>query len=130
MARLRQSARLIGLGYPWSDGEIAAITLFGSQISSLTQDGMKEVMQLRHESNRIKLIATQEMLSTLNALESLTDQAMKHSNEFMNNFVKVVSENRQDLVASYQEGALALGGEIKSNTDKLMEQMRREIGAV
>ena len=44
------------------DGEIAAITLFGSQISSLTQDGMKEVMQLRHESNRIKLIATQEML--------------------------------------------------------------------
>ena len=92
--------------------------------------GMKEVMQLRHESNRIKLIATQEMLSTLNALESLTDQAMKHSNEFMNNFVKVVSENRQDLVASYQEGALALGGEIKSNTDKLMEQMRREIGAV
>lgn len=25
VARLRQSARLIGLGYPWSDGEIAAI---------------------------------------------------------------------------------------------------------
>lgn len=112
------------------DGEIAAITLFGSQISSVTQDGMKELMQLRHESNRIKLIATQEMLSTLDTLESLTDQAMKNSNEFMNNFVKVVSEKREDLVASYQEGALALGVKIKSNTDKLMEQMRREIGAI
>lgn len=112
------------------DGEISAITLFGSQISSITQDGIKEVMQLRHESNRIKLIATQEMLSTLEALESLTDRAFKHSTEFMNNFVKVVSESRQDLVASYQEEALALGLQIKSNTDKLMDQMRREIGAI
>lgn len=110
--------------------EIEVITRFGSQISILTQDGMKEVMQLRHESNRIKLIATEDMLQTLNKLESLTDKAMKHSNEFMGSFVQVISENRQDLIASYQSGSLELGEEIKSQTKLLMEQMRSEIGAV
>ncbi len=110
--------------------EIEVITWFGSQISILTQDGMKEVIQLRHESNRIKLIATEDMLQTLNKLESLTDKAMKHSNEFMGSFVQVISENRQDLIESYQSGSLELGEEIKSQTKLLMEQMRNEIGAV
>lgn len=110
--------------------EIQAISWFGSQISLLAQDGMKEVMQLRHESNRIKLIATEDMLKTLENLESLTDQAMNHSNEFMNNFVTVVTEQRQDLVEAYQDGATKLGEQIKSQTKLLMEQMRKEIGAI
>ncbi len=110
--------------------EIEVITWLGSQISQLTQDGMKEVMQLRHESNRIKLIATEEMLQTLENLELLTDKAMNHSNEFMSNFVKVVSENRQDMLESYQLGALELGERIKGQTQLLMSQMRTEIGAV
>lgn len=110
--------------------EIQVITWFGSQISLLTQDGMKEVMQLRHESNRIKLIATEDMLHTLESLESLTDQAMEHSNKFMNNFVVVISEQRQDLVEEYQTGATKLGEQIKSQTKLLMEQMRKEIGAI
>jgi hypothetical protein len=91
---------------------------------------MKEVMQLRHESNRIKLIATEDMLHTLESLESLTDQAMEHSNKFMNNFVVVISEQRQDLVEEYQTGATKLGEQIKSQTKLLMEQMRKEIGAI
>jgi truncated hemoglobin YjbI len=110
--------------------EIQVITWFGSQITLLTQDGMKEVMQLRHESNRIKLIATEDMLHTLESLESLTDQAMEHSNKFMNNFVVVISEQRQDLVEEYQTGATKLGEQIKSQTKLLMEQMRKEIGAI
>jgi hypothetical protein len=110
--------------------EIQVITWFGSQISLLTQDGMKEVMQLRHESNRIKLIATADMLHTLESLESLTDQAMEHSNKFMSNFVVVISDQRQDLVEEYQTGSTKLGEQIKSQTKLLMEQMRNEIGAI
>lgn len=110
--------------------EMQAITWFGAQISLLIQDGMKEVMQLRHESNRIKLIATEDMLQTLENLESLTDQAMTHSNEFMNSFVEVIAEKRQDLVEAYQAGATKLGEQIKSQTKLLMEQMRKEIGAI
>ena len=110
--------------------EIQVITWFGSQISHLTQDGMKEVMQLRHESNRIKLIATENMLHTLESLESLTDQAMEHSNKFMSSFVVVISDQRQDLVEEYQAGATKLGEQIKSQTKLLMEQMRKEIGAI
>tara|TARA_R110000787_G_scaffold177046_4_gene289105 strand:+ start:818 stop:1141 length:324 start_codon:yes stop_codon:yes gene_type:complete len=106
------------------------ITWFGSQISLLTQDGMKEVIQLRHESNRIKLIATEDMLHTLESLESLTDQAMEHSNKFMNDFVVVISEQRQDSVEEYQTVATKLGEQIKSQTKLLMEQMRKEIGAI
>jgi hypothetical protein len=110
--------------------EIEVITWFGSQISLLTQEGMKEVMQLRHESNRIKLIATKEMIQTLNNLESLTDQAMKHSNEFMRDFVQIITGSRQDSIEIYQTGALEVGEEIKAQTKRLMEQMRSEIGAI
>lgn len=110
--------------------KIEVITWFGSQISAFTQEGMQEVMQLRHESNRIKLIATEEMLQTLDNLESLTDQAMKHSNEFMSNFVQVIADNQQDLIASYQSGAMVLGEKIKSQTKLLRDQMREEIGAI
>ncbi len=91
---------------------------------------MKEVIQLRHESNRIKLIATEDMLHTLESLESLTDQAMEHSNKFMNDFVVVISEQRQDSVEEYQTVATKLGEQIKSQTKLLMEQMRKEIGAI
>ena len=110
--------------------EIHAITWFGSQISLLTQDGMKEVMQLRHESNRIKLIATEDILQTLENLECLTDRAMTHTNEFMNDFVAVVTEQRQDLIEAYQAEATKLGEQIKSQTNLLLEQMRKEIGAI
>ena len=40
------------------------------------QEGLKDVLILKSESNRLKLIATDEMLETFDRLEALTQESM------------------------------------------------------
>ncbi|MEQ9209823.1 MAG: hypothetical protein RLN96_08275, partial [Pseudomonadales bacterium] len=58
------------------DRERQVIGWFGSQVSALMNEGLKDVLKLKSESNRLKLIATNEMLQTFDKLEQLTQESM------------------------------------------------------
>ncbi|MGO2181318.1 hypothetical protein [Pseudoalteromonas sp. 20-MNA-CIBAN-0454] len=64
--------------------ERIVIGWLSSQISGLMQEGLKDVLILKSESNRLKLIATDEMLETFDRLEALTQESMDCTNEYMN----------------------------------------------
>ncbi|MBT0003201.1 hypothetical protein [Vibrio alginolyticus] len=113
-----------------TEQEHQAIGWFGTQISTLIQEGSKDVNRLKSESNRLKLIATDEMLITFKELESLTEQSMNRANEFMKSFVNVVVSNDQGKIDSYQSEASDLALKIQEKSEVLLNQMRKELADI
>ena len=110
--------------------EHKVIAWFGSQISGLMQEGSKDVFKLKSESNRLKLIATDDMLVTFKELELLTDESMKSANEFMKSFVSVVITKDQERIDLYQSEASELALKIQSKAEILLNQMRLELADI
>lgn len=110
--------------------EREVIGWFSNQISILMHDGLKDVLKLKYESNRLKLIATDEMLETFKKLENLTEESMNYANEFMKSFVDIIVNQEHNKVEIYQTQAAKLAENIQVQTTKLLNQMRTELGDI
>ncbi|MCF5727026.1 hypothetical protein K3H43_06485 [Aeromonas veronii] len=110
--------------------ERQVIGWFSSQISSLMQEGLKDVLKLKSESNRLKLIATDEMPQTFDKLEQLTQESMDYTNEYMKNFTEIIFHQQHDKTKIYQKKAAELATEIQLQSTALMTQMRRELSDI
>ena len=60
--------------YGDKERERQVIGWLSSKISVLIQEGLKDILKLKSKSNRLKLIATDEMLQTFDKLEQLTQE--------------------------------------------------------
>jgi len=110
-----------------SQRENEVITWFSSEIQSLMNEGLKDVMKLKYESNRLKLIATDEMLVTFEAIENLNQQIFDITNEYMTNFTEIVINQKEEETALFQSKAASLGEELQKYSRQLLSQMRKEI---
>lgn len=110
--------------------ERQVIGWFSSQISALIQEGLKDVLKLKSESNRLKLIATDEMLQTFDKLEQLTQESMDCTNEYMKNFTEIIFHQQHEKTESFQRQAAELASEIQNQTRALMNQMRKELSDI
>jgi hypothetical protein len=110
--------------------ERQVIGKFSSQISALMQEGLKDVLKLKSESNRLKLIATDEMLHTFDKLEMLTQESMDCANEYMKNFIEIVFNQQNDKTAAFQSRIADLGGKIQVQSKTLLSQMRKELNDI
>ncbi|MDH1316745.1 hypothetical protein [Shewanella xiamenensis] len=84
-------------------------------------------MKLKYESNRLKLIATDEMLVTFEAIENLNQQIFDITNEYMTNFTDIVKNQKEEETALFQSKAASLGEELQKYSRQLLSQMRKEI---
>ena len=110
--------------------EREVITWFSSQISSLMQEGLSDVLKLQSESNKLKLTATDEMIETFTELEALTKASMDKANEFMGKFIEIVVSQNNELSQQYQDDLKVLGEQAQSTAQKLMKQMRMELNEI
>lgn len=110
--------------------ERQVIGWFSSQISVLMQEGLKDVLKLKSESNRLKLIATDEMLQTFDKLEQLTQKSMDSTNEYMKNFTEIIFHQQNEKTEAFQRQAAELASEIQNQTRALMNQMRKELSDI
>jgi predicted negative regulator of RcsB-dependent stress response len=110
--------------------ETEAITRFSKDISSLLNDSLEDVLKLKYESNRLKLIATENMLETLDELESLTDQSFNAVSEFMGKYVEIHINNDEAASKAYQQHLMELGQKTQEAQKSLLNQMRVEIGSI
>ena len=94
------------------------------------QEGLKDVLILKSESNRLKLIATDEMLETFDRLEALTQESMDCTNEYMNNFIEIIFNQQNEKTEAFKVKAVELGAEIQKNSKELLNQMRRELSDI
>lgn len=106
------------------------ISWFGNQVSALMREGMQEVVKLKSESNRLKLIATDEKLVTFSELEQLTQKSMDLSSEFMNRFTDIVINQKNEESQRYQEQLTKVAQDIQRTSQNLLIQMRSEINGV
>ena len=110
--------------------ERQAIGWFSSQISTLMREGLEDVLKLKYESNRLKLIATEEMLQTFEMIESLTQETMDCSNEYMGNFTEIIMNQQHDKTEAFQLKAVKLSEEVQNYSKALLNQMRRELSDI
>lgn len=110
--------------------EHRVIGWFSSQISALMQEGLKDVLKLKSESNRLKLIATEEMLQTFDRLEKLTQESMDCTNEYMKNFTEIVFHQQNDKTEAFQKKAAELASQIELESKNLLNQMRAELSDI
>lgn len=110
-----------------SQRENEVIAWLGSEIQSLMNEGLKDVMKLKYESNRLKLIATDEMLVTFETIENLNQQIFDITNEYMTNFTDIVINQKEGETALFQSKAASLGEELQKSSRQLLSQMRKEI---
>ncbi|MBF1802732.1 hypothetical protein [Alloalcanivorax profundimaris] len=112
------------------DRERQVIGWFGSQVSALMNEGLKDVLKLKSESNRLKLIATNEMLQTFDKLEQLTQESMDCTNEYMKNFTEIVLNQQHERTEAFQEKAAKLAAQIQDQSRALLDQMRSELSDI
>lgn len=107
--------------------EREVIGWLSSQISGLMQEGLRDLTQLKYESNRLKLIATDEMLVTFDEIERLNQKLFELTTEYMNNFTEIFMYQQTEKTELFQERAKDLGEELQKQSQSLLLQMRREI---
>lgn len=108
----------------------AVITWFGDQISILMRDGLNDLLKLKSESNKLKLIATEDMLNTLAELETLTQRSMDLVNQYLSDFTKMTISNDHQATIEYVTKMKVVGQSIRNASDLLLLQMRSELNGL
>ena len=107
-----------------------AIEWLSSQVQALMNEGLQDVMKLKYESNRLKLIATDEMIDTFNKIEILNQEIFDLTNKYMSNFTDIVINQKEEETALFQSKAASLGVDLQKYSQQLLTQMRREINEI
>ncbi|WP_022944639.1 hypothetical protein [Pseudoalteromonas ruthenica] len=110
--------------------ERQVISRLNSQLSILHQEGIKDVLKLKSESNRLKLIATDEMLETFDKLEQLTQESMECTNEYLKNFTDIIFLEQHEKSEAFKKKAAKLATDIQAQSTALMKQMRSELNDI
>lgn len=110
--------------------ERAAIEYLSSQTLSLMNEGLQDVTKLKYESNRLKLIATDEMLETFEKIESLNQEMFDITNKYMNDFTDIIMKQQTEKTELFQSTASRLGNEQQMYSKRLLQQMRQEINDI
>ncbi len=107
-----------------------AIEWLSSQTLSLVNEGLEDITKLKYESNRLKLIATDEMIVTFEKIESLNQELFDLTSKYMTNFSDIIIHQKIEETERFQHEAERLAQDIKLNSRRLLEQMRSEINDI
>lgn len=107
-----------------------AIGWLGSQVSAIMQESLQDVMKLKYESNRLKLIATDQMLVTFENIEGLNQEIFDITNTYMSQFTEIVMHQKSEETERFQREATRLGEDLQKQSRKLLSQMRQEINEI
>lgn len=96
----------------------------------LMNESLEDVTKLKYESNRLKLIATDEMLETFEKIETLNQELFDLTNNYMSDFTNIIMCGQTEKTESFQKIASKLGGELQMYSKRLLAQMRQEINDI
>ena len=107
-----------------------AITQFSSGVGRLSADGHEEYLAMKAETNSLRLIASDSVVSLLEEVQEANDMALAAANEMMNKYVELIVTNNQSEMQLRQATLIQAGERSSSLRNLLMEQMRKEIGEI
>ncbi|HIF9188391.1 TPA: hypothetical protein ACX6PH_001352 [Photobacterium damselae] len=103
---------------------------FSQQISFIMREGGEDFLKLKSESNRLKLIATDDMLETFQQLEYLTELSMNTGHELMSKLAEIVLYQQTSVQEEYLAKLNEISLDMQAQSKLLMTQMRAEIRGI
>ncbi len=82
---------------------------------------------MEQQTNSLKLTASNEVAELLEELRSLYHQIFEVSCEQMNKLVEITVHRDQEATQQIQNAIAQLGEQIKAKSQKLREEMRRDL---
>lgn len=107
-----------------------AATVFSKKIQSLMMEGNKELTQIKQETNTIRLIANDEILSLLDLLEKTYDNLFEVSTKMMKDLPNQLVSNNQAGMTKNQEILGELGGQAQKIKELLIKKMREDLNEI
>ena len=100
---------------------------FSEKILQLSQDSIQDQMHVKHESSRLKLTATSEMMVIFEELETLIKASMDQFHSLMDNFVPLLMSGNDVEMNMKQQILGEIGIKIEDARDRLIKCMRSEL---
>ncbi len=105
----------------------SATTWFSQEIQKITLDGFQERQALELQTNSLKLTASDEVAVLLDELKQLYNQIFRLSGEHMNRLVEITVNKDQNAFDQMRSELAELGGRIKTKSQNLREEMRKDL---
>ena len=110
--------------------ETNAVTVMSKKIQKLTFDASQDLMRIKQETNTIRLIASDEIISKLDVLNLAYDKSMEASNKMMNSLPSLMATNNQEQMKIEQREIEISAMVINSIRDEIIELMRTELNEI
>ena len=93
-------------------------------------DANEDLTKLKHETNSIRLIASDSIINTLDLLEHAYDNSFKESSKVLNEMPAQILNKDQQGMQMNQISIQASGNVILKFKNDLIQQMRKELGEI
>ena len=100
------------------------------QINQITLNGFQEQLALEHQTNSLKLSASDEVSQLLEELRQLYSEIFEHSSFLMTKLVEITVNKDQSAASEIQNSIALIGENIKAKTQELREEMRKDLQAI
>lgn len=105
-------------------------TDFGKSIGKILHNSLDDYLKIQAESNKLKLTASEQMLTTFNELESLMKATFDSTSELVSNYSTIIGSSENDVFNSHMPKLQALGDSVRIKKQQLLDLMREELNAI
>lgn len=113
-----------------SEESTNATLWFSEQINQITLNGFQEQQALEQQTNSLKLSASDEVAHLLEELRQLYSEIFEQSSLLMTKLVEITVNNDQSAASEIQNSIALIGENIKTKTQELREEMRKDLQAI
>lgn len=110
--------------------ETKAITVFSEKIHKLSFKANSEIIRIKQETSTIRIIASDQILKTLDLMELAYDKSFDESTKMLTELPTQILSNDQEAMAKNQQNLQAIGNVILKYKDDLIKQMRIELNEI
>jgi len=110
-----------------NDASTKAILWFSQEIQKISINGFEEKLALEHQTNSLKLTASDKVATLLEELSTLNNKMFEASSEQMNKLVEITINKDDQAANEIQEKLSLIGKNIVNKSNQLRDEMRRDL---
>lgn len=111
-------------------GQRKALTIFQKKMQGIIIGSNNDLIKLRHETNSIRLIASDNVIFRLNMLEKGYDILMDANNKMLSKMPVLIIENDENTINLAKESIMKIGAEVETIKKDLIQTMRLELNEI
>lgn len=110
--------------------EKKALIVFQKKTQALIIDSNKDLVKLRHETNSIKITASDEVVMKLDYLEKGFEMLLNESNKLISKMAILIMNNNEEAINIAKEAVMGMGMQVEEIKKDLIRTMRVELNDI